>query len=560
MNTAGGRASDALHIHLSESVPASTMPVALSWGGTAALPSKSLAQAQPSFRALVLDHALSGNRPPTTVLNKQPASHDADSAQPASAATVAPPRSKSQPARPYAPHRAARSEMKNTVRKARMSASPQPGPIAEVVQAVPLRTLNADLTRAHNPPAQISPIPQALRNTGSVHEPNHSGVDVLPPPLVFQGIAGASEASLQTSQTASVLRPKVEAAIGFQHPSTPPQPANALAIVASTEDRRPVQTTHPDVQPLGSSDGLLNVIPAREAEPAHGAASMAEVNRAYPIEVPEQSSGGTRIEWTQRPPQTGSASSPKAVAADPSSGLRSTSTQARSASGTPRASITEKAESRPQRSMGGVQVVSRQPNTGDMFPPLPRTSGALAQNLETAQGAKMPGSEAAQRTARDTFAEMDTETAVQPTWNHAGVNKAEAGFHDPSLGWVTVRAQLGSAGVHATVVPASGVAGQTISDRLTSLGTYLTDHHTHIDSWAVVAPENSQMTPGAFQHGEAIGQGTGGQGRGSGQLERRADEAPPSSTESLAAGKESEELAGMEVRNAETGRYISLTA
>jgi len=68
---------------------------------------------------------------------------------------------------------------------------------------------------------------------------------------------------------------------------------------------------------------------------------------------------------------------------------------------------------------------------------------------------------------------------------------AEAGFKDPTLGWVGVRAQADAGGVHAAVVPASADASQALSSNMTNLSAYLNEHHTPVQTLTMATPESS---------------------------------------------------------------------
>ena len=112
---------------------------------------------------------------------------------------------------------------------------------------------------------------------------------------------------------------------------------------------------------------------------------------------------------------------------------------------------------------------------------------------------------------QETFAALDEEyRTATPVWIHAGGNRAEAGFQDPTLGWVGVRAQVDASGEHAAVVPASAEASQALSGNLTNLGAYLADHHTPVQTLTLTSPENSS-DGGNTNHsgGMEAGQGNG---------------------------------------------------
>jgi hypothetical protein len=122
-------------------------------------------------------------------------------------------------------------------------------------------------------------------------------------------------------------------------------------------------------------------------------------------------------------------------------------------------------------------------------------------------------SSAAASTAHETFAALDADTTTgTTTWIHAGAQRAEAGFQDPSLGWVGVRAELGGGGVHAALVPGSADAAQTLGGHLAGLNSYLNEQHTPVATLTMAASADRGSDSG-------VGQGTqqqAGQNHGQG--------------------------------------------
>jgi hypothetical protein len=122
-------------------------------------------------------------------------------------------------------------------------------------------------------------------------------------------------------------------------------------------------------------------------------------------------------------------------------------------------------------------------------------------------------------TAQETFAALDAGTGAgtavgTPNWIHAGGRQAEAGFEDPALGWVSVRADLSAGGVHAAVIPGSTEAAQALSGHLAGLSAYLSDQHTPVATLTIAVPGNGGTESGlnqGMQHGtgQETGQGTG---------------------------------------------------
>ena len=143
----------------------------------------------------------------------------------------------------------------------------------------------------------------------------------------------------------------------------------------------------------------------------------------------------------------------------------------------------------------------------------PETS-AWVRDPGGAQGtAATRGDSAATQAAspQETFAALDAGTSVgTPNWIHAGGRQAEAGFQDPALGWVGVRADLSGGSVHAALVPGSTEAAQALSGHLTGLSTYLAEQRTPVATLTMAAPGTSgtetgvdqSMQQDAGQHGE----------------------------------------------------------
>ena len=124
---------------------------------------------------------------------------------------------------------------------------------------------------------------------------------------------------------------------------------------------------------------------------------------------------------------------------------------------------------------------------------------------------------------QETFAALDAGTSVgTPNWIHAGGRQAEAGFQDPALGWVGVRADLSGGSVHAALIPGSTEAAQALSGHLAGINAYLAEQQTPVATLTMAAPGSSgmetsvdqSMQQSAGQHGEqypAAGQQSGAQ-------------------------------------------------
>ena len=128
----------------------------------------------------------------------------------------------------------------------------------------------------------------------------------------------------------------------------------------------------------------------------------------------------------------------------------------------------------------------------------------------TAAGSSSLGTPAPQ----EPFAALDAGTTVgAPNWIHAGGRQAEAGFEDPALGWIGVRADLSGGGVHAALVPGSTEAAQALSGHLEGLSAYLSENRMPVATLTMFAPGNSSEQTAANQNmGQAMEQGAGQHG------------------------------------------------
>ena len=120
-------------------------------------------------------------------------------------------------------------------------------------------------------------------------------------------------------------------------------------------------------------------------------------------------------------------------------------------------------------------------------------------SLENGRAGSVP------HTEREAIAALDAEAEPgTPAWTHAGARKAEAGFKDPTLGWVGVRADASGGTVHAALVPDSEQAAQELGRHLGGLNTYLKEQHTPVGSLTMDAPGGRGADAAA---GQGMGQG-----------------------------------------------------
>ena len=126
-------------------------------------------------------------------------------------------------------------------------------------------------------------------------------------------------------------------------------------------------------------------------------------------------------------------------------------------------------------------------------------AGRAAEGPE-GEAAMVAVQSASNASAQETFAALDSNSSVGiPGWVHAGGQSAEAGFEDPALGWVGVRADVSGGSVHAVLMPGSAEAAQVLSAHLPGLGEYLGERHSPVSQLTVDAPGAGSPDTGAGQ-------------------------------------------------------------
>ena len=141
-------------------------------------------------------------------------------------------------------------------------------------------------------------------------------------------------------------------------------------------------------------------------------------------------------------------------------------------------------------------------------------SGPHAAAGSGLEPAGSPGASAA--SAGDTFAALDAKSGPGTlSWTHAWARSAEAGYEDPTFGWVGVRADLSGGAVHAAVLPSSAEAAQALGGHMSGLNSYLAGQHSAVDTVTIAGPHSSEAGMGSLMD-QGNAQNTG-QGSSSGQ-------------------------------------------
>jgi hypothetical protein len=137
--------------------------------------------------------------------------------------------------------------------------------------------------------------------------------------------------------------------------------------------------------------------------------------------------------------------------------------------------------------------------------------------------------------AHDPFAELDARTAAPAaTWLQAGTHHAEAGYLDPSLGWVAVRAESSGSALHAAILPGSGEAAQALGGHLTALNSFMSEHHGRSSTVTLASPDQGQAQGGFNHSGGHSGEGEAQRQSHEGQAQ--GDAAPFTSTPATDTG------------------------
>ncbi|HZP05949.1 MAG TPA: hypothetical protein VFB43_13695 [Terracidiphilus sp.] len=226
-----------------------------------------------------------------------------------------------------------------------------------------------------------------------------------------------------------------------------------------------------------------------------------------------------------------------------------------------------------------AQVISLRPthvaNTAELALPWPHISPApaadsagngpvLTRDFGVAHGTHAASAEPLTPPgpgARDTFATLDGDAGTSAAhWIRSGTHSAEAGFEDPTLGWIGVRADLNAGGVHAAIVPGSAEAAQALGSHMAGLHAYLSEQRTSVDTLTLAAPAGRAMH---FSAGQDTGHETNQQmQQGSGQPRTAS---PPSTELRTGAPVQLSTNSGSNAQivappRARAGSYISVMA
>lgn len=163
---------------------------------------------------------------------------------------------------------------------------------------------------------------------------------------------------------------------------------------------------------------------------------------------------------------------------------------------------------------------ARSRNTRSMLPNAPDVFSLRAVDFARTTEVTNAGSTAQKKVdvmSSDTRL-ADTFAALEPgsrhdtgalNWTRTGHLQAEAGFQDPALGWIGVKAETIGGVVHATLSPQSSEAAKALSGHIPDLHSYLSASHTPVETLTLVPFGGSAHDFTGQQSGQSGGQSTG---------------------------------------------------
>ena len=434
--------------------------------------------------------------------------------------------------------RSARSS--NTTKTDAVSAEPLPGLVpaaaASISQAAPVAVIVSPAAQSTGEKAQTA---QTDISAGfSTHQTDafaSASLSAQPPQRNASGkIAAAANAGVQ--QTAEGSEKPANPGKSSTAPSTSGSTGETLDETVASKDTTLTTSQAPSQSPLP----IQHSIQAQVASPSLTQSTALNTNPAETLVTNQASSPSHVFNTSQTPslvqnqeqgttqsikqivnvaaaPMSGDNSNPLSTPAAAQSSSLATQSQALStptAASSRKASTTEALRSAHRdSSVDSVQHASQQ-LAGHVSVTTAVDASTMAHTLAGAGGtaSSAGGSTGASSVtasgpdSREAFATLDTAgSSGTTTWIHAGAQHAEAGYQDPVLGWVGVRADSSGGGVHAQLVPGSADAAQTLGSHLTGLNTYLSEHHTPVETLTLSAPEGGGAGMGS---GQGAGAGT----------------------------------------------------
>jgi len=324
------------------------------------------------------------------------------------------------------------------------------------------------------------------------------------------------ESAVETKQSAASV-PTVSSGIfrGETVSSAPVQlPAHSESVAERTPNR--ISSRLNPVQPLTKIQNSVEIVDSERVEPS-AAASGQHLSVAPAESTQKEAPSAATVTGVLNPV----AAATSDVASVASAGAGSTqppnadkpaaSSNAKTAvSGVSRTASKTKGSNavQPGQTVASGESSGLSPAASDGLRGLAGTQGAGA----TAHGAGSKSAAAGESNSAETFAALDATAAPgKPAWIHTGAQQAEAGFQDPDLGWVGVRADSSGGGIHAELVAGSADASQALSGHMAGLNAFLAEHHTPVETLTLSTTSGGMESASDQGAGGGMHQGTGEQ-------------------------------------------------
>lgn len=391
--------------------------------------------------------------------------------------------------------------------------------------AKPVDAMSTDVTLA----TQLAIQPQILLNPNtSVAEPAVATVSGTPSSHAVEAVGGATEqgkaailavSELQTSAASQTSASSVQdhAASSMQdqapveslltqsaaaqpaepHKQTQPMQASVPSGTSSiTTGAQPSITTQAETSVAAITDTAPRDVQSASAQTAQADVSQNHSVTSRTAAAKPQSASQAAV--SRLSAQNGSKQNQVAAPASEDTAAASSADSSESTTTTEKATTRATAHDASERTPSEQAVHSMNTNlthdgvTDAATASVVRDSSINAAHSNTSIDQPEVASVTSGGTAQAAFTALDSASpSTAPAWTRTNAHAAEAGYQDPALGWVSVRAQQDTTGLHATVVPVSQDAAQSLGTHLAGLQTYLAEHRTPVDSLTIASPDAS---------------------------------------------------------------------
>jgi len=334
------------------------------------------------------------------------------------------------------------------------------------------------------------------------------------------GLANAQKDSTPSSATAGKQLAIPAPGVNLTAASTQSQSATETRTV-SQDSTQTTAVGQAAVQPLSSTPSTASAL--IQSQQQVGTQTGVEGTAAVASAV----SGADSIRSPLLSSASSAASTPAAKTSSASSGKSAVAGGARAVRGASGSSVEQGKAIVEGQSSGSVADAAATVRDPAGAQGTAAKAGDLTEGKTTAASGSTPG---------DPFSALDAESgAGKPAWIHAGAQQAEAGYQDPTLGWVGVRADANGGGIHAELLPSSADAAQALGSHLEGLNTYLAEHHTPVASLTLSSPSGWAGSDNSQGGSQGNGQG-GGQGMQQGTNQQTAQGSEVGFSSNLSSG------------------------